>query len=461
MKQVMLVSLLFAAPSFAADTQLRVAFGEVDVSPKLDPAKPVYMAGFGHNRKATAIHDPIMARAIVLDDGKAKIALVSVDVVGLFLPFVETIREQLPEFKYVLVSSTHNHEGPDTVGLWGSSPFVCGVDDEYMKSMREKIVAMVKEAAGKLQPAQPRIGRKNIPELLHDGREPQVLHDELVVLEFRKDAKLIGLVVQWNCHPETLGSKNTEISSDYVAATVARLKKEYGCPIVYLTGTVGGLMTSLNVPIKDAAGKEWKDGTFEKTNLYGEKLAEKAIECMKASEELKLAPFEVRTRSFLLPVDNPLYRAGWKMNVLRRSMFSWSGDPYEKDPKTSTDINKPTACRTEIGYLKLGDLEVAAIPGEIYPELVLGKIQDPVDPGADFKDAPKEPHIHGVTQAKFRMIVGLANDEIGYIIPKRQWDEKEPFCYGRNKSQYGEVNSLGAETAPILMKVYSELAGGK
>ena len=25
------------------------------------------------------------------------------------------------------------------------------------------------------------------------------------------------------------------------------------------------------------------------------------------------------------------------------------------------------------------------------------------------------------------MIIGLANDELGYIIPKRQWDEKPPF----------------------------------
>ena len=31
------------------------------------------------------------------------------------------------------------------------------------------------------------------------------------------------------------------------------------------------------------------------------------------------------------------------------------------------------------------------------------------------------------------MLIGLANDEIGYIIPKRQWDVKKPFCYGRKK----------------------------
>ena len=36
------------------------------------------------------------------------------------------------------------------------------------------------------------------------------------------------------------------------------------------------------------------------------------------------------------------------------------------------------------------------------------------------------------------MLIGLANDEVGYIIPKRQWDEKPPFCYGRQKAQYGK-----------------------
>ena len=59
------------------------------------------------------------------------------------------------------------------------------------------------------------------------------------------------------------------------------------------------------------------------------------------------------------------------------------------------------------------------------------------------------------------MLIGLANDELGYIIPKRQWDEKAPFCYGRTSAQYGEINSLGPETAPLLCAAFRELAGGK
>jgi hypothetical protein len=114
-----------------------------------------------------------------------------------------------------------------------------------------------------------------------------------------------------------------------------------------------------------------------------------------------------------------------------------------------------------VAWLRLGELEVAAIPGEIYPELVLDKVQDPPDPGADFPKAPIEPAIYKQLKGPYRMIIGLANDEIGYIIPKRQWDEKPPFCYKRKKAQYGEINSLGPDTAPLLCKAFKELVEAK
>jgi len=55
------------------------------------------------------------------------------------------------------------------------------------------------------------------------------------------------------------------------------------------------------------------------------------------------------------------------------------------------------------------------------------------------------------------MMFGLANDEIGYIIPRRQWDRLPPFAYGRNSSQYGEINSCGPDTAPILMRMLRQV----
>ena len=447
----------------AADGPLTAGFAEVDVSPRIGGTKPVYIAGFGHNRKATAIHDPIMARAVVLEHDKKKIALVAVDIVGLFLDNVESVRKELPGFAYVMLSSTHNHEGPDTLGLWGASPFASGIDPDYMKKLEAGIVKSVKDADANRKPVTARIGTFNAPELLRDGRQPIVLHDELVALIFTdvESKKPHGVLVQWNCHPETLDSKNTEISADFVGYTVKELRKSQGCPVAYFTGTVGGLMTSLKVPIKNAKGEELKDGTFEKTEEFGRLVAKAADKAIAKAQPVTLTPFEARTLGVHIPIDNRVYQLGASIGVLKRPIYLWEDTPYPAKPQVVKSVEKRCAVRTEVGYLKLGDLEVAIIPGEIYPELVLGKVQDPADPDADFPNAAVEPAIYAQLKAKHKMLIGLGNDETGYFIPKRQWDEKAPFCYGLKKAQYGEINSCGPETAPIICKSFADLVGGK
>jgi hypothetical protein len=176
---------------------------------------------------------------------------------------------------------------------------------------------------------------------------------------------------------------------------------------------------------------------------------------------IALTPFQVRMRGILVPVENKLYHLGFQLGVLDRVMYEWGGKPTPEKFTETKDVSKPLAIRTEVGYLNLGDLEVAVIPGEIYPELVLGKVQDPADPGADFPDAPIEPAIYAQLKGKHRMLIGLGNDEIGYLIPKRQWDEKAPYCYGLKKAQYGEQNSVGPDAGAIICGVFKELAAGK
>jgi hypothetical protein len=459
----LLLLLLFAFrfADAAGDEELQAGFAETDITPRV-AEKTVFMAGFGHNRKATGVHDPLKARAVVFQHGQEKIALVSIDLIGFFHPRVESVRQRLPGFRYVLVSSTHNHEGPDTLGLWGASAFKSGVDADYLAEVEKQIVAAVKAADAGRKAVRARIGSVRAGELLHDGREPYVKHDELVALEFRDhEDKPAGLVVQWNCHPETLGDKNTLLSADFVGATVKALREKHRCPVVYLTGTVGGLMTSLHVEIQSADGKTLDDGTFEKTERYGELLAEVADRALKAAQPVKLTPLQARRQLVFLPLDNKLYLLARQLGVVPREAFLWTGDLYKAEPVGEVKVDKPLCLRTEVAWLRLGDLDIAAIPGEIYPELVLGKVQDPVDPAADFPDAAIEPAIYKQLRGPYRMLIGLAGDEIGYIIPKRQWDEKPPFCYGRKKSQYGEVNSLGADTAPLLCRAFQELVQGK
>jgi len=48
---------------------LQAGFAEMDITPQLG-VKPIFMAGFGQNRKALKIHDPLKVRAVVLGQGR-------------------------------------------------------------------------------------------------------------------------------------------------------------------------------------------------------------------------------------------------------------------------------------------------------------------------------------------------------------------------------------------------------
>ena len=96
----------------------------------------VWMAGFQKQRPAQGIKDNLMAVAVVIDDGKNRIGIVTADTGGLMRKFVLGVREAAPSewgLDYLMVHATHNHEGPDTQGLWGPSLFRSGVDPENMQ----------------------------------------------------------------------------------------------------------------------------------------------------------------------------------------------------------------------------------------------------------------------------------------------------------------------------------------
>lgn len=448
--------LLFVATTAAADEPLSAAFGECDITPDIAGRRPVWIAGYGMNRRATGVHDPLLARAVVLRHGERRIALVSVDLVGLQRPEVLAIRARLSDFAYVMVASTHNHEGPDVIGLWGPSPLATGVDRKYLDLVVERVARLVKETEASCEPAAAAYGTAEDESLLGDSRLPTAFDGVLRCLRFVRpaDKRPLGILVQWNCHPESLGSRNTLLTADFPWATVKAMREKHGCPVVYFSGTVGGLMGTPDGVVKDTSGILLSEGTFEYARVYGELTAGLAERALAAAEPIELAPFVVSSKPVAVPLANPYYLAGRLLGVLRREARGWTGDaemPGEVFRGALPDGVQP-AMETEVAYLRLGELHIACIPGEIYPELVYGKFQEPVEPHVDFPDAPLETPVIQLLTGPKTLLFGLANDEIGYIIPKRQWDQDPPFAYGRDKPQYGEINSVGPEAAPIILR---------
>ena len=442
---------------------LEVGFAHTDITPAVGgDAKAVWIAGYGPGRSATGVHDPLFARAVVLRDTEAdqRIALVSVDLVGFQRPAVLRVRAQFPGYAHITISSTHNHEGPDVIGIWGQNPLRSGVDPKYIDLVVERCVAAIRTAEENLASAVASYGTAIDKTLIGDSRLPRTYEGKLRALRFvdpTDKSKAIGVMIVWDCHPEAMGSRNRQITADFPAATIAVLEKQHSCPVAHFTGTVGGLLAPPRDRIKNAAGEFVKEGDWEYMRLYGEAVAGLANKALQNSKPIALTPFKIANKPVQLPVENKLYRAGFTAGVLKRESYLWQGADKRGEPLNKLKHALRTmAIETEVGYLQLGALGIVEIPGEIYPELVDGSFQNPADPGADFPDAELEPSVTSMIPTDEWLLLGLAADEVGYIIPKRQWDAKAPFAYGRDKSQYGEMNSCGPEVAAIIMRALAD-----
>jgi hypothetical protein len=118
--------------------------------------------------------------------------------------------------------------------------------------------------------------------------------------------------------------------------------------------------------------------------------------------------------------------------------------------------------QSEVDYVQLRAgkrllAEFVTVPGEIFPELVNGGIAR--YPGADFPDAAMEPPLREILHGKYQFvfILGLGNDEIGYIIPKAEWDERAPWLNNSPQAYYGEINSAGPDTAPTVLQAIADV----
>ncbi len=415
-----------------------------------------WIAGFDNRRAANGVHDNVWARAMVLDDGKTRLAVVALDAIGFTHDDIVEARKMIPaedSIDYAIILSTHDHESYDLLGLWGESMFRNGVNPEMRKYVKQQIVATVTEAVKRLRPAYFVLAQDpaGAASLHMDTRDPIVMDSGLRIMravDAQADTTL-GTVLSWGNHAETLWSDNLLITSDfphywrkYVEEGVydgdTLVKKGIGGTALFIPGAVGGLMTTRgSEPVKDPfRDTVWVKPTFEKACAEGQTLALLTLDALAQGDTVKKASLSLVAQTIKLPVDNKLFRLGASLGVLDIGMAGW----FKK--------------RSEVAAFTLGPATFLAVPGEIYPEIVNGGVEAPQ--GQDFDIKPIEtPPLRELMPGKYKFVMGLANDEIGYIIPKSQWDEKAPYTYGRNKAPYGEENSLGPETAPQLYKAFT------
>lgn len=425
-------------------------YNDLNKNGKFDP---VWLAGFHQSRPANGVHDSLWARSMVIDDGKTRMALCAIDAIGLGNDEIIAARKRIKKdlrLDYVIIASTHVHSAPDLMGMWGPAFYKRGVDPEYMEYIIRQISRSIETAARSTHPARLRFAQDltGAQSLVGDSRAPKVFDPGIRVMQAvdAQTGQTIGTLLNWANHPETLWSDNVKITSDFphyyrqyiekgIVADNKVVKQGLGGVAIYFNGAVGGLMTtrppdSIAHPLTN---KILTGATFEKADAQGMSLALLTLNALEGDRVTGVdnAALSIRAKNIELKMDNKLFHLAGVLGILKRSFVRWQ------------------YLRSEVSAWSLGPALFMHIPGELYPEILNGKVEAPI--GQDYEIAPVEvPALRSVSNYPFQFMVGLSNDEIGYIIPKSQWDTESPFAYGREKAPYGEINSLGPETAPTV-----------
>jgi hypothetical protein len=447
MKQALIACSLLALPALA---EMRAGAASRTITPDLVKHAPVFMAGFGNNRRATAIHDDLFARCLALQPAETPLVICGVDSIGLFWDDVsrirQTVKTKLGRDADVMVAALHDHQSPDTMGLWGPNAATSGINEDYTSFVIERTAQAALEAIGNLRPATIALAKTHPPELdtfIHDNRPPEVHDAELILLAVTGvDGKPIATLINWANHPETLGSRNTQITADYPAAIYKRLEERRGGLAVFVNGAVGGMQSPLGAKVGDT-----RDNSFEKAERIGQRVADIGADALDQAKPVQITSYEFHERMVKIPIANKGFEQAALANIY-----------HGRKPAVDGQASAP------VGLIRLMNgnqpmLEIALVPGELYPELSVGGIEKYA--GADFPDAPQETAIKSLMQAPYRMLFGLADDEIGYIIPKSEWDNQAPWLQNAPKRWYGEENSVGPEAAPIIAGALKEMLQSK
>ncbi len=417
-----------------------MGFGSKEIALPEDTVQPLYIAGYHSGIEIEGVLDIPRANAVWIDTGNNGVLLIGIDCVGVGSGTVDEIRDGLSDFcrdvgcVSVNVYATHNHAGLDTLGLWGPIA-IDGKNTDYMANLVNAAIDAAKEAYGDRSVGALYYGSTEPKNLLEDSRAPIEYDSALYQIRFvSDDTSQNGIrLLSYSAHAESLRGDNMLLSADFPGVLAEKIKSACTDDVMYMPSAIGGLIMTreLTEPF-DAV---------ENMRLTAQRLASSALS-IENEEELE-ASLSVSRVDIELPLDNTYFFFGKFLGILNNEI---------KRGKSETGY----LLRSELGALKLGSVTFALIPGEIFPELVSGNGLQEGDPEALVKIAERygEEKLH---------IIGLCNDELGYIVPPSAFMLNDELPYietvtdDMGENHYEETNSVGLHTADIIAEAFEKV----
>lgn len=394
------------------------------------------LAGYFEPHYAQEVVNDLMARALVLDDGTRRVALVGVDVIALSAETVARVRVEAERRAgigrgHTLVWATHTHTGPQTVDL-----FLDTVDPAYLAFLEDRIVEAIEAAAEALEPARLVYGTGAEPSLncnrrlvFRDGTVHTHITEadlpEVVGREGPSDPEVgvlgvsnarnepLAVLVNYALHPTNV--RGDRICTDYPGYLAEYLSAALGRDVVtvFANGACGNLDSK--TPYLD----EVPYGP-ERAQRIAADLSDAVLAALEEPTPVEPATLGVVSDTAALPLkDVPpalLEKAddvlgastppeAWYFTKGTRRPSALKERVYAHEARRMAEWRAATPhVHAEIQAMRVGNLAIVAVPVELFTEY-----------GLEIKRHARKRFAHA-------MVVELANGYFGYVPTRKSFE---------------------------------------
>ncbi|WP_411274316.1 hypothetical protein [Daejeonella sp.] len=391
------------AQTFKAGSALRVITPE-----KLIPIS----GGIGTPEMPTGKKGDLFVRAIVLEKGATRVAIVSVDNLGWPAYLGDRSRKLIKGISpgNVLIGATHAHSAPDAYGFTDEKGNT-GADLKYLDWCVTQIADAVNEAVAKLEPAslktavgeaKGKIAYNYYAEKLYDPRCGII---QAIAISGKNRGKPIATLVNYAIHPEILGTARKLISPDLCGPLYDRIESKVGGMAIFMNSAQGGMITADNRRENGTQANDW-----DECIRIGNLLADEALRIVEPAPVQENPDIYCASREIRFPIDSELMRYVFKHSPLAAK--NGNNDDFY-------------TVSTRLNLLNIGKAQVITIPGEALPNIGF--------------------YVKRNMKSEQSFLFGLTNDAFGYILTREDFGSFERY-------NYISRTSLGEKTGNIYVE---------
>ncbi|MCD6318130.1 neutral/alkaline non-lysosomal ceramidase N-terminal domain-containing protein [Candidatus Aerophobetes bacterium] len=439
---------------------LKAGTAVVDITPPVGTRMGGYRL---RDIPSQGIHDPLYAKALILEQDEQRIAILTVDLGAVNKNIVEKTKGLIEDKtgikkEAILIAASHTHSGPDTFFLTDEN-----LNKTYISILPEYLAGAVYWATNNMQPVKIGVGRGKVQGVsfnrrlkTKDGRvklnwekissaeivSEGPVDEELGIIKVETlKGKLLAVLINFALHAAVVGPQNLLFSADWPGYTMRLIEKvKKGCIALFTNGAEGNI-NHIKTP------GVWK-GTFEEAQRIGTIIGAEALKILARVSTIPEAIIGNKSRNIKIPLRKAPFASLDQLKELIKKEEKQLGEAKSSKLKKDLQRNKEilwimeqnqTEEEIEIQTITIGDNVLVGIPAEYFVEYGL--------------------EIKAKSPFNYTFIVGLANGYIGYI------PTLEAFKEGGYEVEFCATSKFVPQAGEIIkkevLKLINELAKAK